>query len=128
MGSLKQLPSSVHHINISKLRDGEENNQRAKNNNVWLENNAVPHATTDCSWSKVFPIHVNSGHTEGHPCSQDKGPFEEPKHEIQPIGRASVSGKIRSRSAGGLCEGEYGIREVLIKRSMCLRRKSTDGE
>lgn len=45
MSPLKQLPSSIHHINISKLRDGEENNQRAKNNNAWLKNNAVPHAT-----------------------------------------------------------------------------------
>lgn len=63
------------------------------------------------SWRKLFAIHASSGHTEGHPCSQDKGPFEEPKHEIQPMGRASVAWKTTSSSAGGLCEGEYGIRE-----------------
>lgn len=55
------------------------------------------------------------------PVLQDKGPFEEPKHEIQPIRRASVLQVV-------CVKGNMGSEEALIKRNMCPRRKSTDGE
>lgn len=49
---------------------------------------------------RTVSIYASSAHTEGHPCSQDKGPFEEAKHEMQPTGGDLMIGKITSSSVG----------------------------
>lgn len=64
---------------------------------------------------------------EGPSCFQDKGPFEEPKREMQPTGRAWVTGETSRSPGSSPWEGDPGARGALTKRSTCPRRKPTDG-
>lgn len=127
MSPLKQPPSSVHHINISMLQDGEENNQLAKNNNAWLKNKIVPHATTPPG-ENCLPFMQVQGTLKGIPVRKTRDHLKNQSMKYSLWGKPQWLGKQPAVLRAVCVKENMGSGKALIKRNMCPRRKSTDGE
>lgn len=115
MSPLKELPRSLHHINISILR---RRRKWTMAKIIMLGAKTAPGQMQPPLLKKTASQLCKFRTPEGNPCSH-KGPLKGPKCGVQPTRRDSVTGKTTSSLGAGHGKENMGSGDALAKRSMC---------